>query len=110
MSRSGRRGKYLSKMYERAGIRNRASGDAKLLRMGFNAGWNARGEADGKQIEAALEVASRWSQIDCDHHKAWAIDQMVRALTGDQYEDWIRKYKTEGDDPDAFDWHEGIAP
>ena len=40
-----------------------------------------RAEHAERRIANALEIAFRWSQIDGDHHKAWAIDQMVRALT-----------------------------
>lgn len=33
-------------------------------------------------IEQALEIIFRWGGIDGDHHRAWVIDQVVRALTG----------------------------
>jgi hypothetical protein len=42
---------------------------------------------DGKQ--ATLEVAQRHGGTDGDHHKAWVIDQMVRALTGDGYDKFV---------------------
>jgi len=60
------------------------------------------------KIEDALEIAFRYSQIDGAHHKAWVIDQMVRALTGEEYENWIKEYKDDGED--QYDWDEGIAP
>ncbi len=34
------------------------------------------------KIEKAIEFAVKYGGIDGDHHKAWVIDQMVRALTG----------------------------
>lgn len=34
------------------------------------------------RIEAALQIAGTWADVDGAHHKAWCIDQMVRALTG----------------------------
>jgi hypothetical protein len=34
------------------------------------------------RIDRALTYAIRFGGIDCDHHKAWVIDQMIRALTG----------------------------
>ena len=34
------------------------------------------------RIKRALDYAVRYGGIDGDHHKAWVIDQMVRALTG----------------------------
>ena len=57
-----------------------------------------------------MEVAYSYGQIDGDHHKAWVIDQMVRALTGDHYDEWVRGYET-GQDPDElYDWDTGIVP
>jgi len=74
-------------------------------------------------IEEALEKASN---VDGAHHKQWIIDQMVRALTGDDYEEWVRQYESCGspdcslhhggdaEDTDDCDegyfWDEGIAP
>src|SRR5690349_21109902 len=49
-------------------------------------------EEEGSKIAAALGVAAQYSQIDGGHHKAWVIDQMVRALTGDDYAEWVRIY------------------
>ena len=37
-------------------------------------------------IEKAIDLAVQYGGIDGDHHKAWGIDQMVRALAGDRYE------------------------
>jgi hypothetical protein len=61
-------------------------------------------------IKAALEIAERYGQIDGAHHKAWVIDQMVRALTGSDYEAWVAHSKDGEDGPDTYDWDEGIAP
>lgn len=33
-------------------------------------------------IHRAIDYAVLYGGIDGDHHKAWVIDQMVRALTG----------------------------
>ena len=33
----------------------------------------------------AIRLAVRFGGIDGDHHKAWVIDQMVRALAGAEY-------------------------
>jgi hypothetical protein len=52
-------------------------------------------------IQNALVIARRYGWIDGDHHKAWVIDQMVRALTGSEYATWIKR---------SVDWSEGIAP
>lgn len=63
-----------------------------------------------EQIEEALDVAVRYGGIAGDHHKAWVIDQMVRALTGDGYEAFVRDACAGDDGPDTYDWDVGIAP
>lgn len=63
-----------------------------------------------ERIEMALDLAWRFGQIDGDHHKEWVIDQMVRALTGDQYDQWVSRAKSGEDGPDTYSWDEGIAP
>lgn len=62
------------------------------------------------RIEKALEVAESYSQIDGSHHKAWVIDQMVRALLSGKYKKWIRKYKDGEDGANTYEWDKGIAP
>lgn len=61
-----------------------------------------------EKISAALAVAESWATVDCDHHKQWVIDQMVRALTGDGYDDWVRQYN--GNEEADDQWNVGIAP
>jgi hypothetical protein len=63
-----------------------------------------------ERIEAALEIAESYSRIDGARHKAWAIDQIVRALTGDKYTAWVRAYCQGEAGPDTYTWDEGIAP
>lgn len=62
------------------------------------------------RISAALEVARRFGSIDGEHHKTWVIDQMVRALAGDDYAEWVREQKDGEDGPDSYEWNEGIPP
>ena len=63
------------------------------------------------RIHAALEVARQYGPTEGGHHKAWVIDQMVRALAGEGYSDWINVvthvYKG---GPLFFEWDPGIAP
>lgn len=61
------------------------------------------------RIDSALDLAS-YGQIDGAHHKTWVIDQIVRALTGDNYEAWVADYCNGEDGPDTYEWDEGIAP
>lgn len=93
-----------------------------------------------KRIAKAIEIALEYGQIDGDHHKAWTIDQIVRALTGcpmvkklnprastpdgkgfmtieyegqgesKEYIKLITEYKAGEDGPDTYAWDEGIAP
>lgn len=51
----------------------------------------ARGPADDQRTQAALEIAARHGGTEEYHHQGWVVDQMVRALTGDKYEDWIKE-------------------
>lgn len=61
------------------------------------------------QIEEALSLAE-YGQIDGAHHKTWTIDQMVRVLTGDNYDAWVAEYRRGEDGPETYEWDTGIAP
>lgn len=85
-------------------------------------------------IEHAISLAVRYGGIDGDHHKAWVIDQMVRALTGcptvsrraidflgkayeyqalgesEAYENLVREACAGEDGPNTYEWNMGIAP
>jgi len=61
-------------------------------------------------VERAIDIAQQYGAIDGDHHKMWVIDQMVRALTGDGYEEWVTKFRDGEDGPDTYAWDGGIAP
>lgn len=60
-----------------------------------------------ERIAAALNTAHVYGQDDGSHHKAWCIDQMVRALTGPDYEEWIAAYRYGDDGPETYSWDEG---
>lgn len=86
------------------------------------------------RIAKALDYAVRYGGVDGDHHKAWVIDQMVRALTGcpivrrtgidthgaeyvydgqgesEEYRALVAHAKDGDDGPESYDWNEGIAP
>ena len=86
------------------------------------------------RIKKAIEVAVQFGGIDGDHHKAWVIDQMVRALTGcpmveevfPKNEGGTFTYKVQGasgeytdliaaacdgeDGPETYEWNTGISP
>ncbi len=77
------------------------------------------------RIAKALEIAFNYSQIDGDHHKAWAIDQMVRALCGckqnekesgdfldesDEYLQFVNKYEHDDNGEKQWTWDDGVNP
>lgn len=65
---------------------------------------------DRKRIQKAIELAVRYGGIDGAHHKDWVIDQMVRVLAGDKYEQIVADACAGEKGPDTFDWNVGIAP
>jgi len=86
------------------------------------------------RIKDARHYAEQYGQTDGAHHKAWVIDQMVRALTGcpmiarggydsqgkhfsyeaqgesDEYLAFVRDHNAGEDGPDTYEWDAGIAP
>lgn len=66
--------------------------------------------SNAERIESALTVAMEFGGIDGAHHKDWVIDQMVRALTGDDYDKYVAAYCDGEDGPDTYTYEEGIAP
>lgn len=56
-------------------------------------------------IGRAIEIAEADARVDGAHHKAWVIDQMVRALVGVDYEHWLAAYEADG-----ATWDPGVAP
>lgn len=71
---------------------------------------HARCAVSDDRIKQAVEMATRYGGIDGAHHKAWVIDQMVRILTGDEYERVIAEACTGDDGPETYAWDEGAAP
>jgi len=77
------------------------------------------GDGPQTRIHNALRIADDWGQADGAHHKAWVIDQIVRALCGQrpgyneptaEYLQWVRAYRAGQDGPDTYDWDEGTVP
>lgn len=67
-------------------------------------------EEGDSRVAKALELARKYGQIDGEHHKAWTIDQMVRALLGDAYEAWVAEACDGEDGPETYDWDVGTPP
>lgn len=68
--------------------------------------------SDQGRIEKALELAIRFGGIDGDHHKAWVIDQMCRALCESEldYQQMVAAARGGEDGPETYGWNEGIPP
>jgi excisionase family DNA binding protein len=60
--------------------------------------------------EQVLDLITQYGGIDGAHHKQWLLDQIVRILTGDGYENWVAEYQDGEDGPETYEWDEGIAP
>lgn len=63
-----------------------------------------------ERVDEALTLAREFGNTDGGHHKMWVIDQMVRALTGDSYGQWVAETCDGEDGPETYWWDEGIAP
>lgn len=61
------------------------------------------------RVVHALTIAFEDGQTDGAHHKMWVIDQMVQALTGENYDKWISRYCTD-DKGETYTWDTGICP
>lgn len=57
-------------------------------------------------VALSVSIAFTFGQVAGDHHKAWVIDQMVRKLTGDQYQMFVDAYENGGE----YEWGTGVAP
>ncbi|EPZ3025628.1 hypothetical protein ACXMRQ_000431 [Shigella boydii] len=62
------------------------------------------------RIERAIELASRFGGSDEVHHLRWVIDQMVRELAGERYDQVVASACAGEDGPDTWRWNTGIAP
>lgn len=58
-----------------------------------------------ERIESAIHMALKFGSVDGSHHKAWVIDQMLRFLAVDKYDELIAEYGY-----DVGEWDCGIAP
>jgi hypothetical protein len=65
---------------------------------------------DAEAIENALDLAIRYGGIDGEHHKTWVIDQMIRALARERYDELIRESCDGEDGPNTYTHDVGIAP
>ena len=87
-----------------SGTENEIAEDDKM----FFSRFIGSGSAEGR-VAGALAVFFKYGQIDGSHHKAWAIDQAMRELTGDRYEDLINHYQFGLTDPETLTRYKILA-
>jgi len=63
-----------------------------------------------ERIQRAVDLAIRFGGTDEMHHMRWVVDQMVRALTGDRYDEIVVLACDGEDGPNTYEWDCGIAP
>lgn len=70
-----------------------------------------------ERASAAIQLAHSYAQIDDSHHKMWVIDQMLRQLLGENYDEWVAGYETCEEDckqtnifQHCYTWDVGIPP
>jgi len=57
------------------------------------------------KVKLAQETILIFGGFEGNHHRAWVLDQALRALAGDSYDALIAQRRKDG-----YDWDEGIAP
>jgi hypothetical protein len=62
------------------------------------------------RIKSAVDLAVQFGGVDGDFHKMWVIDQMIRILTGADYDRIIAEACNGEDGPETYEWDTGIAP
>jgi len=65
---------------------------------------------DSEKIAEAIGLGLRFGDEDGGHHKMWVIDQMIRILSGDNYDNLIKEYSNGEDGENTYEWDCGIAP
>ena len=63
-----------------------------------------------EERKKVLDLIFEYGQIDGGHHKMWVIDQIVRILTRDKYNEWVKNYVYDEETGDVYSWDKGIAP
>jgi hypothetical protein len=63
-----------------------------------------------KKIQDAIDFIVKYGGIDGAHHKTWVLDQVVRILAEDRYEQIVKDACAGEDGPDTYEWDEGIPP
>jgi hypothetical protein len=63
-----------------------------------------------KTKKKAIDFIVEWGGVDGAHHKDWTLDQVVRILAGEQYDEIVAEAKKGEDGDETYSWECGIAP
>ena len=68
-----------------------------------------------EKIERIKEIIFEYGQIDGSHHKMWVIDQIMRTIYENLYDEIIHHYEYIDDNGEEsteqiYEWDCGIAP
>lgn len=56
------------------------------------------------KIQDALDLICTYGGVDGDFHQKWLVDQLLRILTGEDYDAWVKDYEEDGE----YEWDEGV--
>lgn len=67
-------------------------------------------DPDGLQtrIDDAISVIMNKGCHDGGHHKQYALDQALRILAGERYDEIVREWEAGEDGPKTYEWGTGI--
>lgn len=57
-----------------------------------------------------VDILLQYGDVDGAHHKMWVIDQAVRKIAGEHYDEVIYAANYGEDGANTYNWDEGIAP
>ena len=68
-----------------------------------------------EKIKKIEDIIIRYGQTDGGHHKAWVLDQIMRTIKKEKYEDFVKEYEYTNDEGNPteekeYQWETGIAP
>ena len=77
-----------------------------------------KGNQAQQRIDDALAFVEEHGRIcEGEHHKQWLLDQIIRILTGEEYDEWVELYEEPLYDEDdlecfgvSYEWETGLAP
>ena len=72
--------------------------------------WEMVAKEHERRARLALDLIVRYGGIDGAHHLRWVLDQVVRTLAGDRYQDVVDDACAGEDGPNTHEWDVGIAP